>query len=537
MSWKFLAPVVLAAILPCLTAGAAPAQPAADPVIRMDSSSNIELDLGMMVRDVLPRLMPILAVADPADSAKAQLLAGYLGVDQLGRLRMETKQSRDRTTTRILITVPDAAADGLLPRLFRLPNGRCRFGKYVPTDKLATFSTLHDFAAGLGIVLDELDRPELAEVTAALPRNADGDLSLGDFTPRTDLLPLLSGELDAFILEPAADAPLASPLAIPFYLVLGSTDGFALRDRLLQLAGDLGGESAGGLADMIASLTPEQVGDFELVAPPFGGALAVSRDFLVLGMDPAPLREMLARPAGDLDVPDGVEWVVMDGPRYGRLMGSLMEMGAAMAPQDQAETQWMTQLYDVLGTSMESEEVLYRTTGKGLEIRSRVDGPVMSGLYRMGLQMLDQLPAKLEQEKQEKAAEAVKARYAEAVRKLDTAMTAWAADHGGTYPDDPHELVAAGYLDTFPLGEAVPAGGFEPGGYTYLVLHDETGANAGYFLFAYGPERDNGYDVFTPENVAAAGNFQVARDGRRDGVISFCYDGLALAQMEAYNNH
>jgi len=532
---RAFAPVVLAVVLACLSAGPALAQSAGDPIIRMDTSSTIELDLGLMMRDILPRLMPILAVEDPSDTATVRLLADYLGLESLGHLRLEISERRDRSTTKALITVPDPEADGLLPRLFRQPNGRCRFARYVGKDRLVTFSTLPDFAGALGIVLDELDRPELAEVTARLPRDADGNLSLGGFIPRTDLLPLLAGELDAFILEPADGAPLASPTALPLYLVLGSTDGFALRDRLLRLADDLGGESAGALTGMVTSLTPEQVGDFEVTSPPFGGVVAVSRDFLVVGMDPDPLRDLLARPAGDLDVPDGVQWVVMDGPRYGRLMSSLTALGGAMAPGAQAGAAWMPQLYDALYSSMESEEVLYRTTDKGLEIRSRVDGPVMSGLYRMGLAVLDELPAILEQEKQEKAAKAVRERYSGILLELDAAMTSWGADHDGTFPDDPHELVTAGYLDAFPLGDAVPPGGYEPDGYTYLILHDANGRNAGYFLFIYGPERDNGYDVFTPENVKAKGNFVIGRDGRRDGVINFCYDGLAIPQVEAYN--
>lgn len=535
MSWKAYISVVLAAALSCLAAGPARAQAADDPIIKMESSTTIELDLGKVVRDVMPRLLPALAVEDPADSAIVGLVADYLGLDELGHVRLESRQKGDRATGKVVISVADPEADGLLARLFRLPNGRCTFSRYVRRDDLVVFSTIHDLAGTLEMLLDDLDRPPLGDLAANVPRNADGDISLNGFTPRTDLLPLLRGEMDLVILEPAGGAPV-SPNSIPAYLVLGSTDGFALRDRILQLITDLGGESGSPVAEMIRSLTPEQVGGFELTVPPFGGALAVSKDFLVLGMDAAPLREMLVRPAGDLDVPEGVQWVFMDGARYGRLMSAFTAMGAKMAPGEQAETAWMAKLYDSLYGSIESEEVLYRTKGGALEITSRVDGPVLAGLYQTGLTALDNLPALLREEKEKKATEAAKSVYRNAVSELDGAMTAYATDHDGTYPADPHDLVTDGYLESFPLDEAVPPGQYAEGAYTYLPLHDDAGRIAGYFLFVYGPDPHGGYDVFTPSNVNAAGNFQIGRDGRPDGVIAFCYDGLALEQMDAYNN-
>ena len=38
---------------------------------------------------------------------------------------------------------------------------------------------------------------------------------------------------------------------------------------------------------------------------------------------------------------------------------------------------------------------------------------------------------------------------------------------------------------------------------------------------------------YTADNVAAEGPFQLDRDGASDGVISFCYDGVAIQMVES----
>ena len=46
-----------------------------------------------------------------------------------------------------------------------------------------------------------MKKPEVAELLDGLPVDENGDLALPGFVPRTDLLPLLSGELYIFILD------------------------------------------------------------------------------------------------------------------------------------------------------------------------------------------------------------------------------------------------------------------------------------------------------------------------------------------------
>jgi hypothetical protein len=55
----------------------------------------------------------------------------------------------------------------------------------------------------------------------------------------------------------------------------------------------------------------------------------------------------------------------------------------------------------------------------------------------------------------------------------------------------------------------------------------------GYYYFVYGVDPNGGHDILTPGSVADPGNFVAARDGKPDGIVSFCYDGTAVRQMEA----
>lgn len=520
--------IALFVILMTLAPGAvASAQEAGDPFVRLDSQSKTELDLSVMVDDLMPRLSAILAEEDPESAEALLLFVELLGVDALQYLESETKQTRDRSTCKFELTLDPNRSETVLYRLLTTPNGKCDFARYVNRDELVGFVTIHNFPHYLEILLDFLGSTEMVALSEGqIPVDDAGNLALGPFVPRTDLLPLLSGEFDFFILEQGEEAA-ANPMIQPYFMVLGATDGFALRDRIVEIAGMLGGGDIGGMLDAVE---PEMVGAFELKVLPMGGALAVSPEYLVIGMDPDRMRSMLAARSGDLKVPDGIEWAYIDGPRYGAHMESLMGMMAMMGGEDAAEIAWMMEMYEVLFEHMEYEEILYRSTKTGMKGEVEVRGPMTTGVYRMAIDLLDKLPLLMAMEREKEAGNA----YGQAIMLMDEAMMAWAADHEGTYPADPTLLLEEGYLEEWPFVAENPAGVFGDWCYTYHPYVDAEGTVVGYIFFLYGDEPGTGHDVYTEENVAAEGPFAPAADGMPDGVASFCYDGTALEIIEGY---
>ena len=525
--------VIMLAAISLGFGASAMAQSSGDPIIRMDSNSKMEVDLGMMAEDLFPLLLEALEAEDEESAAMASFFWQQLGLDALQLLKMESKQTKDNSTSKVLITLDQEKKDSLIYRFFTLPNGQCNFGKNVQKDQLVMFMTLHNFSSYLDIMLDFLAKPEMAELLGELPLDENGDLAIGDFRPRTDLLPLLSGELDLFILE-SPEGTVVSPLSAPYFLVLGSTDGFALRDKILEIASMMGGEAGGGIAEMIQSMEPELVGGYELLEFPFGGALAVNEDYLILGMAPAPMREMLTIGAGDLRVPDGLEWVYMNGPKYGAYMDSVMDMATAMSSGEEYETQLMMKVYSILFEHIETEEYLCKSRSGGLEITTEVNGPVMTGLYKLAYVMLEELPEIIEQQQLKDEKKSALEGFQDAVGMVDKAMMAYAEEHDGTYPEDPVQLYEEGYMDSFPLSGSVEPGQYMEWGYTYHALRDEEGKIEGYFFFVYGGPEGDGFDVYTPENLADPENFRIGRDGHPDRVASFCFDGTALEQADRY---
>ncbi len=505
-----------------------------DPIVQLDTSAKMELDLSLMIDEMMPLLLSAMAEEDEESAMMLDMFQELLGLEALQTLKMESKSTKDSAKSKMVVTLDPEMHDTLLFQFLNAENGKCGFSRYVNTDDLVMFMTVHNFPAYLTTLLDFIARPELADFTGDLPVNENGDLALGDFAPRTDLLPLLAGELDIFILDPPNEAPI-SPLQAPVVLVLGSTDGFALKALILELAAMMGGDGGAGIAEMVNAVEIEQVGKFEFQELPMGGALAVSEDYLVLSFLPEKLREMLTARKGDLKVPDGLEWVYLNGPKYGAYMDSIMEMAGAMGSTEDAETEWMMKFYDILFDHIEYEEILYRSIKNGIEITADVEGPVHTGMYRVVYRLLEELPALMEQERMKGEHDSELEDCRAAIGVLDEAMTMYSLDNDGHYPDDPMQLVDQGYLSFFPLAEATPAGEYLAGGYTYHPQYDDSGMVVGYMLFAYAMGEGTGFDVYTPENLTADGNFTIGRDGMPDGVATYCYDGTAIAQIEAYN--
>ena len=447
----------------------------------------------------------------------------------LDRLHLETRTKKGEAFSRLTLTLDPDRDGGLLAEMFAIPQGECRFAEYVKQDDLVIFMTVQNFAGHLELILDQLAKPEFAEMMEGLPLDENGDLAMPGFNPRKDLLPLLSGELDIALFE-GPEGGMMNPMQLPVFLVLGTRDGHALRDLILEIATLFGGEGAMAAIDMIRSQPPEKVGDFEITAMPFGGAYAVSEDYFILGLTDGPLRGMLASAEGDLDVPTGRSWMYMNGRNYGKTMQPIMEMAAMANPgggESDLEQEMMEMMYSNLFEHIDSE-IIQTTSGPGrLVVESQVEGSVTLGLYSMLHEFLMVLPEVVEQQRAKDGAHNV-------IPVLDAALTRYGREHGGLFPADPIYLVDEGYLDEFPLETAVPAGEYLEGGYTYHPLFDDEGQVAGYFLFVYGGGEGTGHDVYTPGNVLAPGNFVVDSDGTPDGVSGFCFDGLALKQIEIW---
>lgn len=525
-------PSIVALLLTALVLVAAPAavaQDEGDPIIKMDGSYDIELDLGMMVEDLLPRLLSAMAEEDPEEAEAVRRVLDLMGIGALDRLIAESEQSRDHSVTEFEITLDPEHAETMIYRMLTAPNGSCEFARYVDRDDVVMFMALHNVRSYLELVLDFLARPELAEMLGDMPVNADGDLALGEFVPRRDLLPLLSGELDFFFLEGPDDMPL-NPMTAPYFLVLGSSDGFALRDKILEIAAMSGTDLSG----MLDAADPEMIGEFEFKALPFGGAVAVSEDFLVLGMAPDVMRGVLEKKRGDLKVPDGIEYVYMDGAKYGAYLESMMGMAAMMDPDEASETYWLMEIYGVMFDHIEYEEVLYRSRKDGMEGTLEVSGPVMSGMYKMLPALLDKLPEIMAMQKLKQQKEDAGSAYRGAIGAMDQAMMAYAVDHGGTYPEDPAQLYQDGYLEEWPFLNRLPAGEYGDWDYSYHVYRDENDTVNGYIFFLYGGGEGTGYDVYSAENVAAEGPFAIGGDGAPDGVVGFCYDGVAIPMVDEF---
>jgi len=508
------------------------AQEPADPIIRLDSETKLELDLGMMMDDLLPRLMALLEEEDPEQAQTVQFALDLIGLEALQNLKLESKESKDHSKTKVRLTLDKEHSDSLLFQLYTTPNGPCRFARYLDRDELAMFASIQNFAHFMDVIFEFLKRDDIAALLGDMPVNEQGDLDLDGFVPRTDLLPLLSGELD-IVLFTVAEGEELNPMSMPMSLVLGSTDGFALRNMIVGLM-EATNPEAGGISSMLAEIEPEMVGDFEMQVTPFGLVIATSEDFLVLGMQPERMRPMLAGEHSGMKVPDGIEYAMIDGENYGDLMGGLMAMSAMMGG-DQGETEWMMEFYDGFFNYLETEEVLYRSRGDNVfeaEIETR--GSVITGLYQMLPTFIDRLPEIMAEAENEFGGDDPTDGYQDAIGMMDQAMMSYAADHDGAYPEDPTTLYQEGYLEEWPFLNESPAGTYSDWSYSYHTYRDDNGVVNGYIFFLYGGDPTGGYDVYTPENIIAEGPFAIAEDGIPDGVVSFCFDGVALKMVEEY---
>ena len=501
------------------SAVAAPVRAAEDPIVLFDSRSEMEIDLKMVVEDFLPPMLEIAKAEDPAKAEWMALAADLLGVRSLDRLHVISTLSKTEGLYRSTVTLDPDMEGGLLRTMFAVPDGTFRFGKYLRAEDTALLVSLANFSEGLKALYTMVTGPELAAlIPPVFTEDENGRIALFGMNLEEDLFPLLRGELDVIVFPPRDGAPGPKP---PMALVLGATDGPALRDRLFQILGkQMGEEMTAQLADMPG----EKVGAFTLYLLPQNAAYAVSPDFLVVGTDPARLREMLAAPSGNIPEKKARQYMRMSTAFLFQLMNARMQEGPGSPEQ-----QMMAEVF----SSMDGEapavfELTTNSQPNRLDTELRQPGNLLSMEYHLMRQMFLLMPELT-------AAQANRGKYVAVVAELDAAFTQYGVDHGGVFPEDPHELVEAGYLEAFPDLSPTPLGIYSEGAYTYLPLRDDQDAVTGYYFFVYGMGEHTGFDMFTPENIADPGSFRPGSDGVLDGVASFCYDGTALDQVKEWN--
>ncbi len=513
--------IVTVGLLSCLLAAREgfAATGTGSPILVQKSQSELELDLGMMVRDLLPPILETMKLEDEAKAAKAQSLVDLIGVGALHRLRMVSTVDEQGSHATITVTVDPDAPAGLLTRMLAVPPGEFRFARYVRPDDALVVASFEDFAQGAGSVLEEMIEHRGSAPISFAPQGADSSFIRIATDLQEAVMPLLSGELDVLLFP--SDTESASKIP-PMALVVGSKDGMQLRDRVFDLlASKMGEDQVAALKAMPA----ETVGEFALYSLPVGVSYAVSPDFLVVTTDPVRLRGMLAEPAGTLSVPPGRHYLRMDGRFLADMLTAKMKTGDPFSPEAQIKAEV---LQSIGKASAGAIEIFTTSEPDRWTIDIRQQGSMADLQYSALREILLAAPRM-------KALEMRGQRYREAVARLDKAMTRYGEEHDGIFPKKIDALVKEGYLDALPDLQPTPLGKYVEGGYTYVPLRDEDGAVTGYFYFVYGVDPNGGRDILTPASVEDPARFVAARDGKPDGIVAFCYDGTAIRQMEAWN--
>jgi hypothetical protein len=479
----------------------------------MEGQSEMEVDLGMIVDDFLPFLFGLEGPGEAGWEEQAKEAIGLTGIRALDRMTVRSTVTTQRSESQITITL-DPDEQGFLPTLAAVPAGQFRFGRYLDPEGTVAVVSLQNFSEGLkalaGLVADA-GIPQTPVV-----RTPEGEIVVGGFNVSRELFPHIQGELD-FILFPL-DAGSELPDVPNMATVLGTPDGPALWERVLELAGGMGGDFAS-----LRDAPGEQAGDFTFYTAneiTFG----VGPDFLLVTTDPERVMDMVSRPGAGIQAPPGRQYVRVDGDGMLDFLARAMESESGDGPEPElAEAVRRARGEEPVGVV---EIAVSSRAGRiDMEVREPVS---LFGLeYRLIREMMTSAVAMRERGK-------VEGGYRDIVAELDKAMTQYGEDHDGVFPNYPTQLVDDGYLDEFPDLIPTPLGEYVEGGFSYVALRDDAGTVTGYFLLVYGGGEGTGFDMLTPDNVAHPEDFHVASDGKKDGVVSFCYDGTAIPQVEAW---
>ena len=104
--------------------GATSAGAADDPILRLDSTTDLEVDLGMIVDDFLPLLLAQAEAEDPEEARKLKAFVGLLGLEALDRLHLHAVSDGEETVTEMAVTLDPGADGGLLASKPYVASGR-----------------------------------------------------------------------------------------------------------------------------------------------------------------------------------------------------------------------------------------------------------------------------------------------------------------------------------------------------------------------------------------------------------------------------
>ena len=93
------------------------------------------------------------------------------------KLEQQMVETVREAFSRLTLTLDQDRDGGLLAEMFAIPQGECRFAEYVKQDDLVIFMTVQNFAGHLELILDQLAKPEFAEMMEGLPLDENGDLA------------------------------------------------------------------------------------------------------------------------------------------------------------------------------------------------------------------------------------------------------------------------------------------------------------------------------------------------------------------------
>jgi hypothetical protein len=492
----------------------------AGPIVKQRTESAIEIDLGMIVDDFVPPLEALAAAEDETAPAKIRALMGLLGLNALDRLHIESSVNDERGISSLTVTLDPSADGGFLGDVFAIPTSRFGFGRYLKEDE----AILVVYAAGIGERIAAFEamfaRPELRELAPMAPTDPLSLTAMWGVDARKDILPFLSGELGLIVFPCGADEECEVPKAA---LVLGLTDGPAFRETILNILGNILGEEP---AAELRAMEGEPAGSFTFYPVMPGVSYAIAPDFGIVTTDPELLKEVVARRKGGFPTIDASSYVRVNGDLLVEMLAGLVAKAGADSPQAGI----VAEVLRVVGEEpVGTIELTGKTSGGRAELEVRAPSSLYAAEYRFLKELFAAAPELAALDAQGKDLHAI-------VHEVDAALTRYGEEHDGTFPLNFEELVAAGYLDAVPDLTETPLGQYVDGGYTYLPLLDETGSVAGHYFFVYGAGENSGHDVFTPENLEAnASTFRVAKDGARDGVVGFSFDGVAIEHVEAWN--
>lgn len=495
-----------------------PAQAAGDPVIRFRSEADLELDLGMIVDDLLPVFLESEKAGNPEWSGQVDQLVHLLGLRALDRARIRSSQSMRGGETRVTITLHPEVTEGFIPTLAGTPPGEFRFGRYLDPDGTVAVVSMENFAAGFERLAGLVADAGLPGPASGLTRNPDGSLSLMGMSLQQDLFPYLEGELDIILFPLRPGQPPHLPNAA---LVLGTPDSQAFRDHAFDLLGRTMGADA---VDQKRGQEGDIAGAFTFYPLHQGVTYGLGPGFVIVTTDPQGMKELLAHRQRGIRAPRGRQYARVNVDQLLAFMGSVAESKGSPSSEDRAMAEIVASLgEEPIGT------VEVMTSSRPGKIQMEVHQP--GHLWNLEYRMLKQMAAHAGEMK---AAREHTDSYRDMTGGLDRAMTAYGKDHDGVFPETPRALVDEGYLDAFPDLTPTPLGEYREGGYSYVPLRNGQGTVTGYYLFVYAGGEGTGFDVFTPENVMDPATYRIASDGVKDGVVSFCYDGTALGQVDAW---